>query len=566
MTHLDAEKTQRYRRQLLAAVAARYFWIALSIALIQWFSIPFARYITFAGLALGVMNSLALASFWKLKFDRIMIYIMISSDSLVLLYALAATGLFVSPFTMVLVVVAAFTVLVTDIRYGFYTAAFSSLGYVAVGILAQTGHMPAELNIPQFNQITAILHMVVLVSALFSIVGILGFVVSRLQKSEAGYFEQGRLLAEKNHEMSADMAIAATVQRAILASEEYADDRIRIAGKVRPMLEVGGDYFEIFRLATGETGVFVADVSGHGAGSALITAMLKVSLENAVQTESDAGKILGRINDDMCRIIGSTDFYLTGTLCKIHPDTMVLEYSGAAHPEMFLLSDGHLVSLESDGTILGKLPAVTFPAKSRQLLKGDRLVIYTDGITEARHKNGEFWGEGRLQLLLQEQSASTAADFTRSVIAAIDEFFGGEKPNDDRTLVAMDILAEARQIARGAPADQTLIEGVEMSREALAQGNIQRIEEILSGEFSLPLRVALSLIRVLRRERGSEVALAQLKKLITRFGEHPALLEEIGRTYWSAGNVTEARSFFERAMARDKTGYSRYFLAKMQST
>jgi serine phosphatase RsbU (regulator of sigma subunit) len=565
MNHLDTEKTQRYRRQLLAAVYTRYFWIALSTVLINWFNIPFARYITMAGGALAVMNTIALFSFWHLKFDKLMIYFMISSDSLVLLYALSATGLFASPFTMVLIVVAAFTVLVTDLRYGFFTAGFSSAGFCALGVLYLLGKLPVELNVPVYNNIMAILHMVVVTTALFSIVGILGFVVLRLQKSEASYFDQGRILAERNQEMSADMAIAATVQKAILAHDEYADDRIAIAGKIKPMVAVGGDYFEIFRFDSGEAGIFVADVSGHGAGSALITAMLKVSLENAVKGENDTGRVLGKINDDMCRIIGQTDFYLTGILCKIDPDSYELEYCGAAHPEMFLLSENSLVSLESGGTILGKLPALNFPVRRVQLKKDDRLLIYTDGITEARHKAGEFWGESRLQDLLKDSAGADARQFTASVFAATDHFFGAESANDDRTLVTLDILAEPRKMAKPHGADSALIAHVELSRSALAEGNPARIEEILQKNISLPLRAAISLIRVLRKQQGVDVAVKHLQNEMAKHGEHPLLLEEIGRSYFSAGKTTEARQYFELAASKDKAGYSRYYLAKMQS-
>jgi serine phosphatase RsbU (regulator of sigma subunit) len=564
MTHLDTEKRQRYRRQLLAAVFARYFWIALSIALINWFAIPFARYITMAGGALAVFNTIALVSFWHLKFDRAMIYVMISSDSLVLLYALAATGLFSSPFTMVLIVVAAFTVLVTDLGYGFYTAACSSTGFCVLGVLYLLGKLPAELRIPEYNNVMAILHMVVVTTALFSIVGILGFVVSRLQKSEASYFEQGRVLAERNHEMSADLMIAATVQNAILASGEYADDRVEIAGRVVPMTQVGGDYFEIFRFSSGAIGIFVADVSGHGAGSALITAMLKVSVENAVQSETDTSRLLGKINDDMCRIIGQTDFYLTGILCKINPQSLELEFCGAAHPEMFLLSSGRVTALESGGTILGKLPALAFPMQRVQLKKNDRLLIYTDGITEARHKGGEFWGENRLQELLTQAGGSSARDFTASVFGAIDAFHGAENANDDRTLVTVDILAEPGAAAAETD-EQRLIADVESGRAALAAKDADRMEILLTQDSALPLRAGISLIRFLRRHRGTDTAIRLLETQVARHGEHPLLLEEIGRSYFGAGNFREARRYFIQALTRDGAGYSAYYLAKMQN-
>ncbi len=564
MLNLDAEKTQRYRRQLLAAVFARYFWITLSVVLVLWFDIPFARYISLAGAALAAMNTIALFSFWHLRFDKIMIYFMISSDSLVLLYAVAATGMFTSPFSIVLIVVAAFTVLVTDMRYGIYTAAFSSVGFSTLGTFALLGMLPRELNIPHYNTIFAIFQMVVLASALFSIVGILGFVVSRLQKSEAGFFEQGRVLAEKNSEMSADLAIAATVQQAILARDTYADDRVEIRGRVQPMVEVGGDYLEIFRFDSGEIGLFVADVSGHGAGSALITAMLKVSLENAARGESDTGRILGRINNDMCRIIGQTDFYLTGILCKIHPDTYAFEYCGAAHPEIYLLSGKSIRALESGGTILGKLPELQFPVNSVQLGKGDRLLIYTDGITEARHKDGEFWGENRLREILEQSTNLSAGEFTAKIFSLLDAFHGKDKASDDRTLLTVDVLAEPRRAA-DSRFNGDLITDVESSRAARAEGNIARIEGLLANNTALPLRAIISLIRVLRRQKGAATALTHLTALLEKFPEHPLLTEEIGRTWFAAGNMAEAQRFFSLAARKDKSGYSEYFLAKIQS-
>jgi len=564
MTHLDSEKRQRYRKQLLAAVYARYFWITLSLAMLHWFKLPFANELSVAGGVLGLLNTIALFSFWHLKYDRVMVYCMVTGDNLVLLYAIAATGLFASPFNIVLIVVAALTVLVTDFSYGIFSAAFSAVGFAALGTMALLGLLPTALNIPPFNPVFAILQIVVLATALLTIVGILGFVVLRLQKSEGQLFEQGRILSEKNSEMSADLAIAATVQKAILARDELIDDRIAVSGKVKPMVEVGGDYFEIFRFDSGEIGIFVADVSGHGAGSALITAMLKVSLENAAHGESNTGKVLTRINDDMCRIIGQTDFYLTGILCKIHPDTYELEYCGAAHPEIYVLSGGSIRTLESGGTILGKLPALNFPVQQTQLKKGDRLLIYTDGITEARHKSGEFWGESRLTEILTMNASSSASAFTQQVFSVLDEFYGDERPNDDRTLVTVDMLAEPREVSERLVSGD-LIKNVEASRAALTEGNISRIEEILASNMQLPLRASISLIRVLRKQRGGEAALARLQTEKARHGEHPLLLEELGRTYLSIGKAAEARQCFELAAAKDKAGYGKYFLAKMQA-
>ncbi|MFO1471588.1 MAG: SpoIIE family protein phosphatase [Turneriella sp.] len=564
MTHLDAEKTQRYRRQLLAAVFARYFWIGLSLALLHYFKLPFRNELTIAGGILGGLNTVALFSFWHLKFDHAMVYCMVTGDNLVLLYAVAATGLFASPFSIVLIVVAALTVLVADLRFGMYSAILSAIGYAVLGSFALMGKLPSELNIPPFNPVFAILQIVVLDAALLTIVGILGFVVSRLQKSEASFFDQGIILAEKNSEMSADMAIAATVQKAILASNEMLDDRIAISGRVKPMLEVGGDYFEIFRFDSGEIGIFVADVSGHGAGSALITAMLKVSLENAARGESDTGRILSRINDDMCRIIGQTDFYLTGILCKVHPDTYAFEYCGAAHPEIYLLSGKSIRALESGGTILGKLPALQFPVNSVELQRSDRLLIYTDGITEARHKNGEFWGENRLTEILTQSTDLNAAQFTERVFNLLDIFHDREKASDDRTLVTLDILSDAR-LAADAELLGNLVKNVEQGRKALATGNLAKVEEMLAHDNQLPLRARISLVRLLRRQKGTEVAISHLTELLKKFPDHPLLTEEIGRTWFAAGNMREAQRYFALAAQKDKSGYSEYYLAKIQA-
>jgi|GEM_PF-2603607 len=564
MTHLDAEKSQRYRKQLLAAVFARYFWIGLSLALLHYFSLPFRNELTIAGGVLGAFNTLALFSFWHLKFDHAMVYCMVTGDNLVLLYAVAATGLFASPFSIVLIVVAALTVLVADLRFGMYSAILSAVGYAVLGTFALLGKLPAELNIPPFNPIFAILQIVVLDAALLTIVGILGFVVSRLKNSEAGFFEQGRLLAERNSEMSADMAIAATVQQAILSRDAYSDERLNICGRVQPMLEVGGDYFEIFHFDSGEVGLFVADVSGHGAGSALITAMLKVSLENAAGSENDTGRILSRINDDMCRIIGQTDFYLTAILCKVHPDTYDFEYCGAAHPEIYLRSGTTIRTLESGGTILGKLPALHFPVNTVKLSKGDRLLIYTDGITEARHKDGEFWGENRLIEILGPSIDLNAAEFTAKIFQMLDVFQGDEKASDDRTLVTVDVLADPR-IAADRQFSHNLVSNVERSRVALATGNLEKIDEMLASDATLPLRAKISLIRVLRKQRGPASALQQLAVLLEKFPDHPLLTEEIGRTHFAAGQMAEAQRYFALTARKDKSGYSEYFLAKMQS-
>lgn len=559
---LESEKRKRYRLQLLAAVIARYFWIALSVVLLNWFQIPFATEISLAAGALALLNTLALFSFLKLRYDRLMVYAVVAGDNLALLYAVAATGLFTSPFITVLIVDAALTVLITDFGFGVYAASIAALGYCVMGALALTGQMPPALNIPQVNWVMALLHMVVLTTALFTIVGILGYIVLRLQRSENNLAEQGRLLQEKNQEMSADLAIAATVQKAIQSRIEFSDDRLAVYGKMKPMLEVGGDYFEIFHFETGEIGIFVADVSGHGAGSALITAMLKVSVENAVKFGNDVAALMGRVNDDMCRIIGATDFYLTGMVCKINPQTMVLEYCGAAHPEVYLLSETEITALESEGTILGKLPSVNFPVTLRQLGKGNRLLVYTDGITEARHGSGEFWGEERLREMLLTKTGCSAREFTETVFSSLQQFDENHRPNDDRTLVTVDILATAGTAQPAAAAPSDMVHNVDLGRRLLLEGNLDNIEQFLRSQPDLPLRATIALIRSLRRGRGNDAALHYLQKLQHVHGQHPILLEELGRHYLAAGNTAEAKRYFRQAQEQDTTGYSSYYLAK----
>ena len=146
----------------------------------------------------------------------------------------------------------------------------------------------------------------------------------------------------------------------------------------------------------------------------------------------------------------------------------------------------------------------------------------------------------------------------------LDIFHDREKASDDRTLVTLDILSDAR-LAADAELLGNLVKNVEQGRKALATGNLAKVEEMLAHDNQLPLRARISLVRLLRRQKGTEVAISHLTELLKKFPDHPLLTEEIGRTWFAAGNMREAQRYFALAAQKDKSGYSEYYLAKIQA-
>ena len=233
-----------------------------------------------------------------------------------------------------------------------------------------------------------------------------------------------------------ELRTAADVQRRLFPQEQPPAATLDYAGFCQPALQVGGDYYDYFDLPDEQLGLMVADVSGKGASAALVMATLHGCIRaHAPQQGSRCEETVILANTLLHQ---STEAARYATLFYAVYDraTRQLRYVNAGHPPAIVARNGAVHDLDSGCTPVGLL-AVVRPETGRiQLEPGDRVVIFSDGVTEAMNRAGEEFGRVRLEALIVAAAARTAADLRDAILAGLRAHTDGCPQSDDVTFIA----------------------------------------------------------------------------------------------------------------------------------
>jgi serine phosphatase RsbU (regulator of sigma subunit) len=234
---------------------------------------------------------------------------------------------------------------------------------------------------------------------------------------------------------SSQMAIAREVQRNLLPQHMPELATLDYAGSCEPAWLVGGDYYDFLDKGNGQVGFVLADVSGKGVSAALLMANLQASVRSQyVPGLEDLGGLFRSVNKLFYESVMS-GFFATLFFAEYCDATRRLRYVNCGHCPAFLLhSDGRCEKLRSTATVLGMFEIWDCTVEEAAISCGDILVVYSDGVTEARNSSGEFFGEERLLAAVQA-SASLPANLLVKAIAAAAHSFGGKEQDDDLTLL-----------------------------------------------------------------------------------------------------------------------------------
>jgi sigma-B regulation protein RsbU (phosphoserine phosphatase) len=249
-----------------------------------------------------------------------------------------------------------------------------------------------------------------------------------------------RTALEKSR-LEEDLEIARRIQRSYLPAEFPVRADFDIHGTNVPSKQVGGDYYDVIPMARERFFVAMADVSGKGVPASLLSAMLHASLHAYVAEGYGVAEIQSRVNR---RVHESTsaDQFITGFLGLFEPESRIVRYSNAGHNPPFLIrSDGTSEALSAGGLILGVDPDAAYEEVRVDMNAGDRLILYTDGITEALRCDGEQFGEERLLALVRGLPPRMPSEaIVREIIGAVERFADADEASDDRTLLVVRAL------------------------------------------------------------------------------------------------------------------------------
>ena len=240
-----------------------------------------------------------------------------------------------------------------------------------------------------------------------------------------------------------DLEGAKDVQQAFFPPQSFSIPCLSCETFYQPARGIGGDYYDFLSLPEGRWGIAIGDVSGKGIGAALLMASLQASLRaQALHTHLELSTLIGDVN----RLVyesSPTQYFASLFYAEYEPATRVLNYVNAGHNPPIVVRPGKessaLFPLSAEGMPVGIFAEARFDASRFQLMIGDILVAYTDGITEAANPAGEQWGLERLERLLRSCGGMTSGEIVTRVLEVVSGFAEGESQRDDVTLVVMNV-------------------------------------------------------------------------------------------------------------------------------
>jgi sigma-B regulation protein RsbU (phosphoserine phosphatase) len=238
-----------------------------------------------------------------------------------------------------------------------------------------------------------------------------------------------------------ELELARAVVESLLPRSYPAIEGFDIYGVTLPVREVGGDYFDFIDSISDRLGILVADVSGKGLAAALIMVSFRAYLRATVINEFAMRVVMARVN----RLVYDTtagERFITTFYGLIDPENKRLLYINAGHnPPLLLRRDGTKELLKDGGMPLGIFQSARYSESVVNFQPGDLLVLYTDGVTEARDARGEAFGTERLESIVRANSAHSAEQISKAVMRAVREHsseIGG--PEDDLTISIIKVL------------------------------------------------------------------------------------------------------------------------------
>ncbi len=266
-------------------------------------------------------------------------------------------------------------------------------------------------------------------------------------KSERERILRGSLLQEQKlsmlrHELDA----ARRIQSSVLQKTIPRIEGLGVASRYMPMNHVGGDFFDCLQLGESEVCFIIADVSGHGVSAALIASMGQIAFDLQLERARRPEHVLLGMNDILHGRTG--DYFLSASCVHIDAKNLKARIASAGHPALLLYHPSRESPLETRprGRLIGPFPDPSVEGLDLDLLAGDRMLLFTDGITEARNGSGKMFGTRRLKEFLITHYEDAVETFADRLYGEVRRWIGTGQFDDDFTLLVIDVRRDGQTV------------------------------------------------------------------------------------------------------------------------
>jgi sigma-B regulation protein RsbU (phosphoserine phosphatase) len=249
-------------------------------------------------------------------------------------------------------------------------------------------------------------------------------------------------LKRSRHELArkdAELNFAREVQRALFPTKLPKDSGLSFAAICIPAQGISGDYYDVLECEDGRTLFALADISGKGISAAILMANLQAVLRTVAKDTSSLTEVCTRLNDHLYQVTEPSKF-ATFFVGQWIPSSARLEYVNAGHQIPVLVGPNENGTLSQGGPPLGMFPQVVYKCGWVTLKETDLLVVYSDGVTEARSASGLEFGEHRLRELVTAHAGEVVDEIQSRILEALGRWSGREL-EDDMTIVIVKVDA-----------------------------------------------------------------------------------------------------------------------------
>ena len=262
----------------------------------------------------------------------------------------------------------------------------------------------------------------------------------QIQSLTRSLMESNEQLTRKQKALDDDLEAAAMIQRSYIPANNLVIPNLQLASVWLPANPLGGDIFNAIKCGQNKVIIYMIDVSGHDVPSALVTVSVSQYLN---QQNAPSCALLSpkqtMLNLDKEYPLERFNRYFTLFYIILDIQTGTLSYSCAGHPAAVLLSKNNTIRLlDRGGTIIGLNQGLPFEEGTEQLIKGDKIILYTDGVTEMKNLEGEFYGTERLHTLLEKKAHEPVAEIVNSIQISLNDFGQGVSLQDDMSIMCLE--------------------------------------------------------------------------------------------------------------------------------